>query len=73
VWNLQHIGKDVLWCFRRRVPKESFSGGYQTNLGATLLGELLEIASFVGTPVGAVIAVAFCAAAFFYGRWVLSN
>jgi hypothetical protein len=73
VWNLPHLGKDVLWCFRRRVPKESFSGGYQTNLGATLLGELLEIASFVGTPVGAVIAVAFCAAAFFYGRWVLSN
>jgi hypothetical protein len=40
VWNLQHLGKDVLWCFRRRVPKESVSGGYQTNLGATLLGEL---------------------------------
>jgi hypothetical protein len=65
VWNLQ--------CFRRRVPKESFSGGYQTNLGATLLGEILEIASFVGTPVGAVVAVAAIVAAFLYGRWVLSD
>jgi hypothetical protein len=73
VWNLQHIGNDVLWRFRRRVPKETVSGGYQTNLGVTLLGEILEIASFVATPVGAVVAVAAVAAAFLYGRWVLSN
>jgi len=37
------------------------------------MGELLEIASWVGTPVGGVVAVAFVAAMFFYGRWVLSD
>jgi len=47
--------------------------GQSKNLGVEQLGEILEIASFVATPLGAVIAVAFGAAAFFYGRWVLSN
>jgi hypothetical protein len=37
------------------------------------MGELLEIASWVGTPLGGVVAVAFVAALFFYGRWVLSD
>jgi hypothetical protein len=37
------------------------------------LGEILEIASFVATPFGAVLAIAVAAGAFFYGKWVLSN
>ena len=37
------------------------------------MGELLEIASWVGTPVGAVCAIAFVVAAYFYGRWVLTD
>jgi hypothetical protein len=37
-----------------------------------LMGELLEIASWVGTPLGGICAVAFVTAMFFYGRWVLS-
>ncbi len=37
------------------------------------MGELLEIASWVGTPLGGVVAVAFVAAMFFYGRWVLAE
>jgi hypothetical protein len=37
------------------------------------MGEILSIASFVGTPLGGVLAVAAVAAAFFYGRWVLSD
>jgi hypothetical protein len=37
------------------------------------LGEILEIASWVGTPLGAICAVAFVAACSFYGRWVLTD
>ena len=37
------------------------------------MGEILEIASWVGTPVGAVCAIAFVASLFFYGRWVLAE
>jgi hypothetical protein len=37
------------------------------------LGEILEIASWVETPLGAICAVAFVAACFFYGRWVLTD
>jgi hypothetical protein len=37
------------------------------------MGELLEIASWVGTPRGGICAVAFVAACFFYGRWVLTD
>jgi hypothetical protein len=37
------------------------------------MGELLEIASWVGTPLGGICAVAFVTAMFFYGRWVLSD
>ena len=37
------------------------------------MGELLEIASWVATPLGAVVAVAFVAAIFFYARWVLTD
>jgi hypothetical protein len=36
------------------------------------MGELLEIASWVGTPLGAITAVVFVAVLFFYGRWVLA-
>ena len=37
------------------------------------MGEILEVASFIATPLGAILAVSVAAAAFFYGRWVLSN
>jgi hypothetical protein len=37
------------------------------------MGELLEISSWVGTPIGGVCAVAFVIAAYFYGRWVLTD
>ena len=37
------------------------------------MGEILEIASWVGTPIGAVTAVAFCVAMYFFGRWVLTD
>src|ERR1700730_10725574 len=36
------------------------------------MGEILSIASWVGTPLGGVVAVAFVTAMFFYGRWGLS-
>jgi hypothetical protein len=70
---LYHVGNDDLRCFRRRAPKKIVLGGNQTNLGVKVLGEILEIASFVGTPLGAVLAIGALAAAYFYGRWVLSN
>jgi len=38
-----------------------------------IMGELLEIASWVGTPIGAVTAVAFVTALYFFGRWVLTD
>jgi hypothetical protein len=41
-------------------------------MGVKVMGEILEIASWVGTPLGGTVAVAFAAALFFYGRWVLS-
>jgi len=44
-----------------------------SSLGVKRLGEILEIASFIATPLGAVLAIAAGAAAFFYGRRVLSN
>ena len=44
-----------------------------TNTGVKVMGELLEIASWVGTPLGGIVAVAFVAALFFYGRWVLAE
>jgi hypothetical protein len=69
---LYHINH-VFRRFRRPAPKKIVRGGYKTNLGVKLLGEILEIASFVATPLGAVLAVGALAAAFFYGRWVLSN
>jgi hypothetical protein len=37
------------------------------------LGEILEIASFVGTPLGAVLAIAAAASLYFFGRWVLAD
>jgi hypothetical protein len=37
------------------------------------MGEILEIASWVGTPIGAVCAVVFVAAVIFYARWVLTD
>lgn len=37
------------------------------------MGELLELASWVGTPIGAVCGIAFVAALYFFGRWVLTD
>ncbi len=37
------------------------------------MGEPLEIASFVGTPIGGVCAIAFISALYFSGRWVLTD
>jgi len=37
------------------------------------MGEILEIASFIATPLGAVLAVAGLAALYFFGRWVLTD
>ena len=37
------------------------------------MGEILELASWVATPIGAVCAIAFVASLYFYGRWVLTE
>jgi hypothetical protein len=37
------------------------------------MGELLDIASWVGTPLGGICAVIFVTVMFFYARWVLSD
>jgi hypothetical protein len=37
------------------------------------MGAILDLASFVWTRLGRILAVAFVAAAFYYGRWVLAN
>ena len=67
-----HIVKDDLRRFRRPAPKKINHDGSSTNKGVKVLGEILEIASWVGTALGGICAVAFAAALFFYGRWVLS-
>jgi hypothetical protein len=67
-----HINND-LRRFRRPAPKKINPDGSSTNKGVKVLGELLELASWAGTPLGGVCAVAFVAALFFYGRWVLSE
>jgi hypothetical protein len=36
------------------------------------MGEILEVASFIATPLGAILALGAVAAAYFYGRWVLA-
>ena len=37
------------------------------------MGSILDIASWVGTPIGGICAAVVVAALFFYGRWVLSD
>jgi hypothetical protein len=37
------------------------------------MGEILSLASWVGTPLGGICAIAFVTALYFYGRWVLSE
>ena len=37
------------------------------------MGEILEIASFVATPLGAILSIAAVAALYFFGRWVLTD
>jgi hypothetical protein len=73
VSQLHHIINDGIRRFRRRAPKKISLDGTSTNKGVKSMGELLEIASWVGTPLGGVVAVAFVAALFFYGRWVLAE
>jgi uncharacterized protein (DUF697 family) len=69
---IQHIL--TVASLHRRPPRKIIrDDGYQTNLGVTVLGEILEVASFVVTPLGAILAVSVAAAAFFYGRWVLAD
>ena len=70
---LHHIINDGIRRFRRRAPKKISLDGTSTNKGVKSMGELLEIASWVGTPLGGIVAVAFVAALFFYGRWVLAE
>jgi len=65
--------RDGLWRFRCLVPKKFVDDGNYTSLGVTVLGEILEVASFIATPLGAILAVSVAAAAFFYGRWVLAD
>jgi hypothetical protein len=55
------------------VPKQFVYDGNYTSVGVTVLGEILEVASFIATPLGAILAVSVAAAAFFYGRWVLAD
>ena len=37
------------------------------------MGEILEIASFMTTPLGAILSIAAFAAFYFFGRWVLTD
>ena len=37
------------------------------------MGEILDLATWVTTPIGAVSALAFVTALYFYGRWVLAE
>jgi hypothetical protein len=73
VSQLHHIVNTDVRRFRRPAPKKINHDGSSTNKGVKVMGELLEIASWVGTPLGGICAVAFVAALFFYGRWVLSD
>jgi hypothetical protein len=68
-----HIVDEDLWRFRRPAPKKINHDGSSTNKGVKRMGELLELASWAGTPLGGVCAVAFVAVLFFYGRWVLAE
>jgi hypothetical protein len=68
-----HIVNDDIRRFRRPAPKQINRGGSSLNKGVKVMGELLEIASWVGTPLGGVVAVVFVAALFFYARWVLTD
>lgn len=38
-----------------------------------VMGEILEIASFMTTPLGAILSIAAFAAFYFFGRWVLTD
>jgi hypothetical protein len=70
---IQHI-LTVASLHRRSAPRKVIrDDGYQTNLGVTVLGEILEVASFIATPFGAILAVGTIAIAYFYGRWVLAD
>jgi hypothetical protein len=73
VSQLHHTIIDDFRRFRRPAPKKINHDGSSTNKGMKVMGEILEIASWVGTPLGGIVAVAACAALFFYGRWVLSE
>jgi hypothetical protein len=38
-----------------------------------VMGEILEIASFMATPLGTILSIAAVAALYFFGRWVLTD
>jgi hypothetical protein len=58
---------------RRLARGKSSATAIETTKGVTVLGEILEIASFVGTPLGAVLAIGAAASLYFFGRWVLAD
>lgn len=37
------------------------------------MGAILDIASWVSTPIGAIAAIAIVVALYFFGRWVLTD
>ena len=59
--------------FAVQPGRKSITTASERIQGVKVMGEILSIASWVGTPLGGVVAVAACAAAFFYGRWVLTD
>ena len=59
--------------FAVQRPRKSIATAHEQIQESKVMGELLEIASWVGTPLGGVVAVAFVTALFFYGRWVLAE
>ena len=60
-------------CYQRDGCVDSASGVNNKDIRRKVMGEILEIASWVGTPIGAVCAVAFVVALYFFGRWVLTD
>jgi hypothetical protein len=69
-----HIVSEDIRRFRRPAPEQINHDGLSTDKGAfKVMGELLEIASWVGTPIGGICAIAFVTAMFFYARWVLGD
>jgi hypothetical protein len=71
--NYTTLSARTLAAFAVQRPRKSIATAHKQIQESKVMGELLEIASWVGTPLGGIVAVAFVAAMFFYGRWVLSD